>query len=38
MARFVAAGNTILNVGTHIGIESVVLGKGLGKNGRLFMF
>jgi hypothetical protein len=38
MARFVKQGDTIINVGCHIGLESVVMGKQLGPNGRLYMF
>jgi hypothetical protein len=38
MARFVKPGATILNVGSHIGLEAVVLGRIAGDEGRLFLF
>ena len=38
MARFVQPGYTILNVGTHVGLEAIVLGQTLGSKGRLYMF
>lgn len=37
MARFVTEGNTILNIGSHIGLEAIVLGKIVGPKGRLFI-
>lgn len=36
MARFVKPGDTIVNLGTHIGIELVVLGQIAGPTGRLY--
>lgn len=38
MARFVKEGDTVLNIGSHIGLEAVVMGKIVGGKGRLFMF
>ena len=38
MAKLVKEGDTILNIGAHIRIEAIVLGKGLGPKGRLFIF
>lgn len=38
MARFVKKGDTILNLGSHIGLESVVMGKIIGSKGKLFIF
>ena len=37
MARFVGKNSTFLNVGSHIGVEAVVLGKILGDNGKMFI-
>lgn len=37
MARFVKQGDNILNVGSHIGLEMIVLGKALQKKCRLFL-
>ena len=37
MARFVQKGHTILNIGSHIGLEAIVLGKIVGETGRLFV-
>jgi tRNA A58 N-methylase Trm61 len=38
MARFVKKGMTILNMGSHIGLEAMVLGKIVGETGKLFIF
>ena len=38
MSGFVKEGDHILNAGSHIGLESVVLGKMLGPKGKLFVF
>ena len=38
MARLVKEGDTILNVGAHVGIEAVVLGRGIGPKGKVFAF
>lgn len=38
MARFVKEGDTVLNIGSHIGLEAVVMGKIVGSKGRLFVF
>ena len=37
MARFVKEGDTILNIGSHIGLEAIVLGKLAGPKGRLLI-
>jgi hypothetical protein len=37
MARFVKQGDTIINIGSHVGLEALVLGKIIGNNGRLFI-
>ena len=36
--RFIKPGDTVLNIGTHIGLEAIVLGKLVGPKGRLFAF
>lgn len=33
MARFIKEGSTVLNVGSHIGLEAVVFGKIVGNSG-----
>jgi FkbM family methyltransferase len=38
MAKFVKEGSTILNIGAHIGLEAIVLGRGAGPKGRVFLF
>ena len=35
MARFIKEGSTVLNVGSHIGLEAVVFGKIVGDSGKL---
>jgi hypothetical protein len=37
MARFVKSGNSVLNIGSHIGLEALILGKVIGEKGRLFI-
>jgi len=37
MARFVKEGDTIINIGSHVGLEALVLGKIIGNNGKLFI-
>lgn len=36
--RFVKEGDTILNIGSHVGLEAVVLGKQAGNTGELYIF
>jgi tRNA A58 N-methylase Trm61 len=38
MARYVKEGSRILNAGSHIGLEAIVLGKIAGPTGKLFIF
>lgn len=38
MAQFVKEGDTILNIGSHIGLEAIVMGHIAGPKGRLFIF
>jgi FkbM family methyltransferase len=37
MARFVKEGHTVLNIGSHVGLEAMVLGKIAGPKGKLFI-
>ena len=37
MARFVKPGDSVLNIGSHIGLEALILGKVVGEKGRLFI-
>jgi hypothetical protein len=37
MARFVKEGDTMLNIGSNIGLEAIVLGKIAGPEGKLFI-
>ena len=37
MARFVKEGDTVLNIGSHIGLEAMVLGKIVGPKGKLLI-
>ena len=37
MARFVKEGDTVVNIGSHIGLEAIVLGKIAGPKGKLFI-
>lgn len=36
-AQFVKKGDTVLNVGSHVGLEAVILGRIIGDKGRLFV-
>jgi len=38
IARFVKKGDTVLNIGSHVGLEAMVLGKIIGDSGKLFIF
>ena len=38
MAKFLSEGGTVLNIGAHIGLEAIVLGRGVGPKGRVFIF
>jgi FkbM family methyltransferase len=38
MTRFVKEGDTVLNIGSHIGLEAMVMGRIIGDEGRLFLF
>lgn len=37
MARFVKEGDTVINIGSHVGLEALVMGKIIGNKGRLFI-
>lgn len=37
MSRFVKTGSTVLNIGSHIGLEAIIMGKIAGPTGRLFV-
>ena len=36
--RFVKEGDVVLNIGSHIGYEGMILGKVIGPTGKLFFF
>ena len=36
--RFVKKGDTVLNIGAHMGLEAIVYGKIIGESGQLFFF
>ena len=36
IARFVKPGQTFLNLGSHIGLEAMVLGRIVGNKGNIF--
>ena len=36
--RFVKEGQTFINIGTHIGLESMVYGQIIGPKGKMFFF
>lgn len=38
MTLFIKPGNTVLNIGSHIGLEAIVLGKIIGDKGKLYIF
>jgi hypothetical protein len=38
MARFVKTGDTVINIGSHIGLEAIVMGRIAGPTGHLFIF
>ena len=38
MAKFLSEGGTILNIGAHVGLEAIVLGREVGPKGRVFLF
>jgi len=38
VARLVKKGDTVLNVGSHVGLEAMVLGRIVGDSGKLFIF
>jgi hypothetical protein len=38
IGQIVKPGNNVLNLGSHIGLEAVVMGKIIGPSGRLFIF
>ena len=38
MAKLVKEGDTLLNIGSHIGLEMIVLGQGVGPKGKIYIF
>ena len=38
MSKLIKEGDTLLNIGAHIGTEMIVLGKLLGPNGKIYFF
>lgn len=37
MTRFVKEGDTVLNIGSHVGLEAMIMGKIIGSKGKLFI-
>lgn len=38
LLRFVKKGDRVMNVGSHVAMESMVIGKIIGPTGRLYIF
>ena len=38
MAKLVKEGDVLLNIGSHIGLEMIVLGRGVGPKGKMYLF
>ena len=36
--RFVKEGDVVLNIGSHIGFEGMIIGKVIGPTGKIFFF